>query len=79
MSDDQSEVVTLKVRVSPEFRERIVTTAKENGRSMNAEIVHRLEQSFCDINDHDNFDPINLKLDIEEIKKIVNEINKKAP
>lgn len=46
MSEDQSGVVTLKVRVTPEFREKIVETAKTNNRSMNAEIVHRLEQSF---------------------------------
>lgn len=46
MSDDQSGVVTLKVRVTPEFREKIVETAKANNRSMNQEIIHRLEQSF---------------------------------
>lgn len=46
MSDDQSGVVTLKVRVTPEFREKIVDTAKQNNRSMNQEIVSRLEQSF---------------------------------
>lgn len=46
MSEDQSSVVTLKVRVTPEFREKIVETAKANNRSMNQEIVHRLEQSF---------------------------------
>lgn len=46
MSDDQSGVVTLKVRVTPEFREKIVETAKVNNRSMNQEIVARLEESF---------------------------------
>lgn len=46
MSDDQNSVVTLKVRVSPEFREKIVNTAKANNRSMNQEIVARLEKSF---------------------------------
>ena len=46
MSEDQNSVVTLKVRVTAEFREKIATTAKENNRSMNAEIVARLEQSF---------------------------------
>lgn len=46
MSEDQSSVVTLKVRVTPEFREKIVATAKENNRSMNQEIVSRLEKSF---------------------------------
>lgn len=47
MNDDQSTVVTLKVRVTPEFREKIVSTAKQNNRSMNQEIVARLEQSFA--------------------------------
>ena len=46
MSEDQSSVVTLKVRVTPEFREKIVETAKANNRSMNQEIVDRLESSF---------------------------------
>ena len=46
MSEDQISVVTLKVRVSPEFREKIVETAKANNRSMNQEIVARLEKSF---------------------------------
>ena len=46
MSDDENGVVTLKVRVTPEFREKIVSTAKANNRSMNQEIIARLEQSF---------------------------------
>jgi len=46
MSEDQNNIVTLKVRVTAEFREKIATTAKENNRSMNADIVARLEQSF---------------------------------
>lgn len=46
MSEDQNNIVTLKVRVTAEFREKIATTAKGNNRSMNAEIVARLEQSF---------------------------------
>ncbi|MFW2039288.1 Arc family DNA-binding protein [Acinetobacter ursingii] len=55
MSDDQLEVVTLKVRVSPEFREQIVATAKENNRSMNQEIVSRLEDSFNPNSEMDEF------------------------
>lgn len=46
MIEDDNKVVTLKVRVSPEFREKLVSTAKDNNRSMNAEIVDRLEKSF---------------------------------
>ena len=50
MSEDQNNIVTLKVRVTAEFREKIATTAKENNRSMNAEIVARLEESFARTN-----------------------------
>lgn len=39
-------VVTLKVRVPPSFREMLIVTAKVNKRSMNQEIINRLEQSF---------------------------------
>ncbi|EXA96562.1 arc-like DNA binding domain protein [Acinetobacter sp. 1295259] len=46
MSEDDNKIVTMKVRVTPEFREKIIASAKENNRSMNAEIVHRLEESF---------------------------------
>ncbi len=53
MSDD-NKVVTLKVRVSPEFRELITDTAKANNRSMNAEIVDRLEKSFDQSSDTAN-------------------------
>lgn len=53
MSEDQNNIVTLKVRVTAEFREKIATTAKENNRSMNAEIVARLEQSFNKGNAHE--------------------------
>jgi hypothetical protein len=55
MSDEQNGVVTLKVRVTPEFREKIVTTAKENNRSMNQEIVSRLEGSFGSNTEMDEF------------------------
>lgn len=54
MSDDDNKVVTLKVRVSPEFRELITDTAKANNRSMNAEIVDRLEKSFDQSSDTAN-------------------------
>lgn len=40
------EIVTLKVRTTASFREKLALTAKENNRSMNAEIVARLEKSF---------------------------------
>ena len=64
MSEDQNNIVTLKVRVTAEFREKIATTAKENNRSMNAEIVARLEQSF---DEPMAFDPA----DAEVVTKLV--------
>lgn len=36
----------MKLRMPPELREQIEAQSKINGRSMNAEIVYRLEQSF---------------------------------
>ena len=69
MSEDQSAVVTLKVRVTPEFREKIIATAKENNRSMNAEIVHRLEQSFPQ--------PLH-PMEIAEVLSQLNQIPRKA-
>jgi hypothetical protein len=36
----------LRLRVAPELKEQIEQSAKMNGRSMNADIVHRLEVSF---------------------------------
>ncbi len=36
----------MRIRLPPELKEQIEATAKDNGRSMNAEIVHRLEASF---------------------------------
>jgi|GEM_PF-1638212 len=36
----------LRLRVAPELKEQIDQSAKMNGRSMNADIVHRLEMSF---------------------------------
>ena len=36
------------LRMPDGMRGRIAEAAKENGRSMNAEIIHRLEQSFAE-------------------------------
>lgn len=38
----------LKLRLSEQMKERITDEARSNGRSVNAEIVSRLEQSFSD-------------------------------
>ena len=68
MSEDQNNIVTLKVRVTAEFREKIATTAKENNRSMNAEIVARLEQSF---EHQENSDITQLKQQIERMDQTI--------
>lgn len=36
----------INVRVAAEFKKKLEHAAIENGRSLNAEVVHRLEQSF---------------------------------
>jgi hypothetical protein len=42
----QSDTVQLKLRFPEKLRLRIEGAAERNQRSMNSEIVHRLEQSF---------------------------------
>lgn len=39
--------VEYKMRMTQELKEKIVESAKEHNRSMNADIVARLEQSFA--------------------------------
>ncbi len=46
MARKQSETVQLKLRFPEKLRLRIEAAADRNQRSMNSEIVHRLEQSF---------------------------------
>jgi plasmid stability protein len=46
MSRKPSETVQLKLRFPEKLRQRIESAAARNERSMNAEIVQRLEQSF---------------------------------
>ncbi|MDI7921755.1 Arc family DNA-binding protein [Ferirhizobium litorale] len=45
-----------KLRLTPELRDAIENAANGNNRSMNAEIVHRLERSFL-VNISDLMDP----------------------
>ncbi len=86
MTVDDNKVVTMKVRVTPEFREKLVSTAKENNRSMNAEIVDRLEKSFSiDLGDltPEEFDTFLIRTEkvtklqsekIDEQQKTINEL-----
>lgn len=40
--------ITIKLRVTPELHQKIKNSAGEHMRSMNSEMVARLEQSFTD-------------------------------
>lgn len=42
-----SHIAPFGVRMQPELKARLEAAAKETGRSMNAEIIARLEQSFA--------------------------------
>jgi len=46
MTPKQSEMAELRLRFPEKLRLRIESAASRNQRSMNAEIIHRLEQSF---------------------------------
>jgi hypothetical protein len=46
MTRKQSETAELRLRFPEKLRLRIESAASRNQRSMNAEIIHRLEQSF---------------------------------
>jgi hypothetical protein len=46
MARKNTEIVTLSLRIREELRKRVEREAKRADRSMNAEIIHRLEQSF---------------------------------
>lgn len=50
---DSSEEVRLTLRLPAALRDRLIEKGKENGRSLNAEIVSRLEKA---ITEEDTFD-----------------------
>ncbi|WP_227541486.1 MULTISPECIES: Arc family DNA-binding protein [Acinetobacter] len=52
MSENQRDP-QYKLRWSEDLRQKIAQSAKEHNRSMNAEIVARLEQSFNKVNTHE--------------------------
>lgn len=64
------EIVTLKVRATASFREKLALTAKENNRSMNAEIIARLEESF-EIKEQQEFDKAFVLSVIEDLQNQV--------
>jgi|GEM_PF-3596152 len=49
--DSSAHVITVKLRVSPELKQKIAESAEQYNRSMNADMVARLEQSFSSTTD----------------------------
>ncbi len=45
-SNSVTQVITVKLRVSPDLKDKIANSAKNLNRSMNADMVARLEGSF---------------------------------
>lgn len=64
----------LRVRIPPELKEKIEDAAKSNARSMNAEIVHRLDASF--LNEPQTDELISAKDAILVINKAKDELSK---
>jgi len=48
MARKRTELRPVMVRLPETLRRRVERDAKRNGRSMNTEIIHRLEQSFAE-------------------------------
>lgn len=46
MLESKEDMVKMIIRVPAGFREQIRSFAKESRRSMNSEVIHRLETSF---------------------------------
>lgn len=63
-----------KLRLPPELKARIEQSAKEHNRSMNADMVARLEKSFEDSGDSDAAQ--NMRLMYEETKAMLERIEK---
>jgi predicted DNA-binding protein len=63
----------LRIRLPVELKEKVEETAKANGRSINAEIVHRLDVSF--LKDIPTDQLISAKEAIQIVNKAKNEIS----
>lgn len=61
------------LRMPPELRERIEESARESGRSMNAEIVHRLNESF-EIDAAEELSEEELDIRLREMSKQLNKL-----
>lgn len=70
-SENNSHVITVKLRVSPELKQKIAISAKAYNRPMNADMVARLEQSF---DNESEYSP--LRFSDEELAEKLNRIEK---
>lgn len=59
-------VAPMGIRIPDDLKEKISEKAKENGRSMNAEIVHRLEESLSAVTEGSNNSAVELELESEK-------------
>lgn len=60
--------VTVRLRVPPELRDKIAASSEQYNRSMNADMVARLEQSF---EHQENSDIAQLKQQIERMDQTI--------
>lgn len=89
--NNQADHIIARLRLPPELRDKIAESAKSHNRSMNADMVARLEQSFKTATDDDKDKLIETQRQvIESALTRINEIlsthvsafltdNKKAP
>ncbi|TWH63818.1 Arc-like DNA binding dprotein [Azomonas agilis] len=74
------------LRMQPELRHKVEEAAKQNRRSLNAELIARIEASFNERGDSVNTDTVNasdlaqelaaMKSEIHELRKAVQDRNK---
>lgn len=70
--------VAYNLRLPQELKDKIAESAKELNRSMNADIVARLEQTFRD-DLMTNDELIQVKSQLDRVEKLLLESIKKAP
>jgi len=63
MSDSGHLTIQYNLRLSPELKDKISKSAKELNRSMNSDIVARLEQSFEK--------PINTEYEVNDLRELL--------
>jgi Arc-like DNA binding domain len=58
MARKRTELRPVMVRLPETLRRRVERDAERNGRSMNTEIIHRLEQSFAEVDLRDTVESL---------------------